>query len=359
MIEIHVNKVRSLPPVPLEGQARITLGRSSSNQVVLTHPQVSREHCAIEVDGGRATLRDLGSRHGTRLNGRPVSEPVVLGARDVIGIGPFEITLVGPAAPAPPAPSELAAAPPRIEPIDVEAAARLEILEEQIRTMRRELKAALTRGEIEARAAAEARAALAERERSLELAQGEIAVLRAARQGAAGEAAAAQRRAEAAERDLEARSRRLEEATALGASLRERLERLEAAREAEVHALEELQSRVATTEVAAQQLHETAQRLSLVQRGVRALEALWLETSEWVEESQESDPGVLEHALQQRDSVSEKLEGAHAERDLVVAELQALIERLRQAAAVQPGSAPEAMPARTSWLARRRAARSA
>jgi serine phosphatase RsbU (regulator of sigma subunit) len=46
-----------------------TLGRGADRDVVLAHPQVSREHASIDQDGDGYLLRDAASRHGTYVNG--------------------------------------------------------------------------------------------------------------------------------------------------------------------------------------------------------------------------------------------------------------------------------------------------
>jgi hypothetical protein len=46
-----------------------TLGRGADRDVVLAHPQVSREHAVIEQDADGYLLRDSASRHGSFVNG--------------------------------------------------------------------------------------------------------------------------------------------------------------------------------------------------------------------------------------------------------------------------------------------------
>ena len=70
----------------------VTIGRSSSNRLVLSDIGVSRRHCVIEMTGDRLRIRDLGSRHGLRLNGTKVPAGDLANG-DRIRIGPFEITV--------------------------------------------------------------------------------------------------------------------------------------------------------------------------------------------------------------------------------------------------------------------------
>lgn len=51
-----------------------TVGRETDNTIVLKGDSVSRHHAAIVVDGVVVTLRDLGSRNGTHVNGVPRRE---------------------------------------------------------------------------------------------------------------------------------------------------------------------------------------------------------------------------------------------------------------------------------------------
>ena len=50
------------------------IGRSSSCNLTLEDPLVSRRHVMINISDSRATICDLGSRNGTLLNGEPVFE---------------------------------------------------------------------------------------------------------------------------------------------------------------------------------------------------------------------------------------------------------------------------------------------
>jgi serine phosphatase RsbU (regulator of sigma subunit) len=50
-----------------------TIGRRPESDLVLSDPYVSREHAGIVVDGAEYWLIDLGSRHGTFVNGQKIS----------------------------------------------------------------------------------------------------------------------------------------------------------------------------------------------------------------------------------------------------------------------------------------------
>jgi sigma-B regulation protein RsbU (phosphoserine phosphatase) len=77
--------------VPLE-QARYALGRTARNELCFPDDDhLSREHLVFELQGDGWTVRDLGSRNGTRVNGNPVSEPVGLVSGDRITAGHLSI----------------------------------------------------------------------------------------------------------------------------------------------------------------------------------------------------------------------------------------------------------------------------
>jgi serine/threonine protein kinase len=70
----------------LEDGQTLVVGRGQNTETKLKDPQVSRVHCQVQGDGGRAVLTDAGSTAGTLVNGKKVSEHV-LKPGDVIHIG--------------------------------------------------------------------------------------------------------------------------------------------------------------------------------------------------------------------------------------------------------------------------------
>jgi len=73
-----------------EGEA--ILGRAPDASVWIDAPGVSRHHARIVIDGGEATVEDLGSKNGTFLRGRRVSDPSPLGDGDEIRLGSVVVT---------------------------------------------------------------------------------------------------------------------------------------------------------------------------------------------------------------------------------------------------------------------------
>ena len=59
------------------GEIAFTIGRQEDNDVCLEDDLVSRKHCEIQLQDGRAVLRDLQSRNGTFVNGEAISQKVL------------------------------------------------------------------------------------------------------------------------------------------------------------------------------------------------------------------------------------------------------------------------------------------
>lgn len=73
--------------VPLSGQ-RVTLGKASTNTVALEHDDtVSRMHAVFENLENAWSIRDLGSRNGTYLNGERITAERVLRSGDEVRVG--------------------------------------------------------------------------------------------------------------------------------------------------------------------------------------------------------------------------------------------------------------------------------
>jgi DNA-binding winged helix-turn-helix (wHTH) protein len=69
------------------------LGRVEDGVLWIDSPSVSRRHARICLEGGQATLEDLGSKNGTFWRGERVSSPVVLSDGDEIRLGKVRLTL--------------------------------------------------------------------------------------------------------------------------------------------------------------------------------------------------------------------------------------------------------------------------
>lgn len=64
-----------------------TVGRQGGCQIRVPVDTVSRQHAEFKLEGNQFTVRDLGSRNGTLVNGKRLAQ-AVLSAGDVITIGP-------------------------------------------------------------------------------------------------------------------------------------------------------------------------------------------------------------------------------------------------------------------------------
>lgn len=69
------------------------IGRDASCRITIYDSLISRRHARISCDGEQATVEDLGSRNGTRVNGVVISGPHKLRAGDRIGIGAYELSV--------------------------------------------------------------------------------------------------------------------------------------------------------------------------------------------------------------------------------------------------------------------------
>lgn len=78
------------------------IGREENCDIVLPSRQVSRNHARIRRSGGRHILEDLGSKNGTYVNGRELTEPYILQDGDEIQIAlSFKLFFVDAGATAP------------------------------------------------------------------------------------------------------------------------------------------------------------------------------------------------------------------------------------------------------------------
>lgn len=88
---LEVSKPSGRELIPLSGQ-RVTLGKASSNAVSLEHDEtVSRLHAVLENLGFAWSIRDLGSRNGTYLNGEKITAERVLRSGDEVRVGKSRI----------------------------------------------------------------------------------------------------------------------------------------------------------------------------------------------------------------------------------------------------------------------------
>lgn len=78
------------------------IGRGENCNLRPNSEMVSREHVEIVISPDQVTVKDLGSRNGTQLNGKPVTQEQALSNGDLIHVGPltFAVSIEGAPAPA-------------------------------------------------------------------------------------------------------------------------------------------------------------------------------------------------------------------------------------------------------------------
>lgn len=81
-----------LPPVVLGPKPEVTIGRSTTCDLVLPHASVSRVHAVVRVEGGRFLVEDRSS-FGCFVNGEKLAGPRPLLPTDRLTIGPFTISV--------------------------------------------------------------------------------------------------------------------------------------------------------------------------------------------------------------------------------------------------------------------------
>jgi hypothetical protein len=73
----------------------VTIGRDPSCHLSLDDGLISNVHAVLRRSGnGNIELRDAGSRNGTKLNGRRITEPTQLQHGDRIGVGTREVVFL-------------------------------------------------------------------------------------------------------------------------------------------------------------------------------------------------------------------------------------------------------------------------
>jgi len=71
----------------------VSLGRASGNGIQVLDGTVSKEHAELALAGERWTIRDLGSRNGTRVNGRDAISALPIAAGDRVEVGHVLLTV--------------------------------------------------------------------------------------------------------------------------------------------------------------------------------------------------------------------------------------------------------------------------
>lgn len=78
---------------PLPERGAVTIGRDEGCEVAIPDGAVSKRHARLVVNEDGAVLSDLGSKNGTRVGGRRITEPTALASGDVFELGPLTFVL--------------------------------------------------------------------------------------------------------------------------------------------------------------------------------------------------------------------------------------------------------------------------
>src|SRR5262245_64908699 len=78
----------------LRAGQRCTIGRATSNRIVLKDEMCSREHAEILFADQRWYVRDLGSLNGTRVNSHSVRDDAPLSPSDIVELGSTQLVFV-------------------------------------------------------------------------------------------------------------------------------------------------------------------------------------------------------------------------------------------------------------------------
>jgi predicted component of type VI protein secretion system len=92
-IEVFIFGAKGFGGSLLFATPQVTIGRDPRSQVHLDDPSVSLRHAVLEIVGDSVKVRDLGSRAGTIINGRTISQQVTLQPTDELLIGTYRLRL--------------------------------------------------------------------------------------------------------------------------------------------------------------------------------------------------------------------------------------------------------------------------
>ncbi|MDC0268083.1 FHA domain-containing protein [bacterium] len=76
------------------GEGNYTIGRSPGNDFVIDEFSVSEQHCQVSIDDSGAQIKDLGSIHGTYLDGIPLESSSHFSDGQVINLGTLMIKVL-------------------------------------------------------------------------------------------------------------------------------------------------------------------------------------------------------------------------------------------------------------------------
>ena len=82
--------------IPLK-KSKFVIGRASDCTLRAGSDAISRHHCVLLKRDGAVTVRDLGSRNGTFVNGERITQETQLANGDELSVGPLQFIFDAPA----------------------------------------------------------------------------------------------------------------------------------------------------------------------------------------------------------------------------------------------------------------------
>lgn len=93
-VQLEVVKGIPMPYLFVIDKPSSVLGKGSGVDVMIANPYVSRQHAAIDLNNGAVTIRDLGSKNGTLVDGKVVNNtPTLLENGSSITLGGGHVVL--------------------------------------------------------------------------------------------------------------------------------------------------------------------------------------------------------------------------------------------------------------------------
>jgi hypothetical protein len=92
-LEIQTGKHRGRK-IRLARQGAV-IGRTETAKIRIASTDVSREHCVLTPQADGVLVKDLNSRNGTFIDGRPISEEKLLLPGSTLTVGPMTFLLLG------------------------------------------------------------------------------------------------------------------------------------------------------------------------------------------------------------------------------------------------------------------------
>lgn len=75
-------------------QGQNSVGRSATNDIVIDNPSISRHHAVVTVNGAKVTVKDGGSRNGTFVDDRRISNEVTISPDNELKFGLVQAGIV-------------------------------------------------------------------------------------------------------------------------------------------------------------------------------------------------------------------------------------------------------------------------